>query len=454
MQFAKVLAYSLVVLLGACGSSDDSVDRGGVVLQKYSPEAGCTEDNVKLWAYESMLDYYLFYDQVPSVNPVTYDSAAELVEDIRVLPYDRFSRVAITSDDVEVFVEGKTFGIGAFWQWDSDDRLRVAGVYTDSPLGRAGVARGDRLVSINSVPIENLTDEMYQQFVGTRDNPQSATWTFEDAATLVQAAFNVTPALFDINTVMHSETIEHDEYSGNIGYLVLDRFLGTSESELDAAISKFREDNIQELILDLRYNGGGLVSVATKLVSQIAGPSTDGELLMEYRHNNKYSEFDFSIDFESVDTQLNLNRLVVLTSNYTASASEIVINALSPYIEVVTVGGRTIGKPYISFGNDLCGQRLHALQAEGFNADNVSVYNGIEPSCNSSDDLGRDFGYVMEGTGTEGMLDDAINYLVHGSCDTPVLASTPSLQDDSPQETRLGSFARALPGGGIRTDQH
>lgn len=449
MQLLKILACSLVVIIfGGCNATDD-----GSTLKEYSPEAGCSAANIKLWAYENMQDYYLFYDQVPTVNPTVYPSAANLVETLRVQPYDRFSRIAITSEDEEIFDEGKTFGIGAFWLRDDYGRLRVATVYRDSPLGRTTIVRGDKLVSINGVPVENITEDQYQRFVGTRELPRSSTWRFIDARTNRPSDVTLTPSLFDINTVVHSETFEHRHYEGKIGYLVLDAFLGTSEDELDDVIADFRENNIQELILDLRYNGGGFVNVATKLASQIAGPSTDGKLLMDYRHNIKYTSHDFSLDFESVENNLDLRRLVVITSEYTASASELVINALSPYMQVVTIGSRTTGKPYISFGNDLCGQRLHALQAEGFNANDVSVYNGIIPICASYDYLNRDFGYKENELQTENMLLDAVNHVVYGSCRPVSLATTPSLQYDSSQSTsRVNVFAKSPIIGGARMD--
>ncbi len=445
MQFLKTLAVCLTAFaIGACGSADETASKVDPGLA-----SGCSANGIKQWAYENMTDYYLFADQVPVVNPASYATAATLVEDLRVLPFDRFSRVTTTSGDEEVFVEGKSFGIGVIWQNDSAGDLRVAAVYDDSPLGRAQIKRGFKLTSINNVLLENLSNDLYNEFVGTRENPATSTWSFEDPASAQEYTVSITPALFDINTVLHSQTLSVAGYSENIGYLVLDSFLGTTEAELDAAIAGFRQDNIKELILDLRYNGGGLVSVATKLASQIAGTATEEKLLMEYRHNVTYSEFDFAINFESVEDSLNLERLIVLTSGYTASASELVISALSPYIEVVTIGTRTVGKPYISFGNDYCGERLHALQAEGFNAGDVSVYGGIAPSCGSTDDVTSDFGAI-----SEGMLNDALDYLEFGRCDTPILASAPGLQNDDSQGLRsISAMARPGSTGGARIDR-
>lgn len=316
-----------------------------------------------------------------SLTPLNYLSAGALVEDLRDQPHDRFSYITDASVSEEVFAEGKAYGIVYQWRPDSNGRVIVSAVYDDSPLGRTGVInRGDEIFAINGVELPDLTDAQYEDFVGTRERTSTATWTFIDAQNNQRKTVVLTPALYDINTVLHSEVIEHENHFGKIGYLVFDLFLSTSEAELDSALTTFSNEGINELVLDLRYNGGGLVSIATKLVSQISGKATTGQALMEYRHNNKYAEeLGFSIQFSDESIDLNLDRLIVLTTESTASSSEIVINALSPYIEIVTIGSRTSGKPYITFGNRFCGKEMHALQAEGFNANDISVSGGLAP---------------------------------------------------------------------------
>ncbi|MEM7256663.1 MAG: S41 family peptidase, partial [Pseudomonadota bacterium] len=290
-----------VILLHGCGSSDRNSVASGAAPGEYRHDPACAATNLKHWAYANLKDYYLFYDQVPTVNPDSYASATELVEALRVQPYDRFSRVALTNEEDEVFVEGQTFGVGVIWQWSPRDNLTVGGVYADSPMGRAGVTRGDWLVSINDTPVENLTSATYEKIIGTRATAQASTWIFRDGETGLPATYQITPAVFDINTVLHSEIFTYRHFPDPIGYLVLDRFLGTTENELDQVVAEFSQGQVSELILDLRYNGGGLVYAAAKLASQILGPDAAGEMLMEFRHNDKYTEFDFSVDFEALD---------------------------------------------------------------------------------------------------------------------------------------------------------
>lgn len=448
-QWLKVCNVALMALaISACGSDSDSVD--------FKTGGACGSHAIQQWAYGNLTDYYLFADQVGSVNPLNYSSPSALVEDLRVQPYDRYSYITDASVSDEIFTEGKFYGIGYQWRPDGAGRVIVSAVHKDSPLGRAGnVNRGDEILAINGVELPNLTEAQYIQFVGTRERPANANWTFVDARSGQQKTVSLTPALYDINTVIHSEVIEHPSHSGKIGYLVFDMFLGTSEAELDTALTDFQSEGINELVLDLRYNGGGRVSVATKLSSQIAGAVTNGKPLMEYRHNNKYSEeFDFSLLFSDEPINLGLDRLIVLTTESTASSSEIVISALSPYIEVVTIGSRTIGKSYITFGNEFCGKQMHALQAEGFNANNVSVYGGIAPSCGATDDLSHNFGMGTNGESTEAMLQSAIDYIVQGSCATPLSVANPAVLNDGFQSVSIiESFTENRLVPGARFDQ-
>lgn len=164
----------------------------------------------------------------------------------------------------------------------------------------------------------------------------------------------------------------------------------------------------------MRYNGGGRTRIARKLASLIASPATDGELLIEYRLNDKYSEFNFERIFEPEANALGLQSVVFITSGSTASSSEIVINSLKPYINVRTVGTTTVGKSYISAPRDFCGKRMNALEGEGFNANGVSVYGGIAADCYAQDDTSVDWGIV--GDNPEPMLLAAADSIVFGTC--------------------------------------
>jgi len=135
--------------------------------------------------------------------------------------------------------------------------------------------------------------------------------------------------------------------------------------------------------------------------------------------------------------------VVILTTPSTASASEIVINALKPYIEVITVGGTTSGKPFISTARSFCGLSMNAMEAEGFNAAGVSVNQGIAADCFATDDLSQDFG--LAGGNLEGLAQAGADYLVFGRCDGAAIASAGSLI--SSKSKTLALQDDTLPGG-------
>ena len=232
---------------------------------------------------------------------------------------------------------------------------------------------------------------------------------------------DVTPAEYAINTVLHTEILEPVGYAGRIGYIAFRSFLESSEAELREAFRTFDEADVTDLVVDLRYNGGGRVRIARLLAAQIGSPSTDGELLIQYRFNDRHSNRNFGQTFANDPNGLNMSRVTFLTSGGTASSSEIVINGLAPYLDVSLIGTRTTGKPFISSGRDLCGKRINAMEAEGFNANDVSVFGGISATCFAQDDFTRPFG--TSDVGTEGMLQTALDFVVNGTCNADPLAS-------------------------------
>jgi len=342
-----------------------------------------------------------------------------LIADLRVAEFDTFSSIRDAARVAQLFDEGTSFGMGYRIRRDANNLPRIARVYADSPMGRANVKRSDIVVSVNDIPWDDIDSSLYNDLVGTVDNPLTTTWVFRDSATNETRQIELTQSLYTLNTVVHSQTITHPEYNGEIGYLVFESFLGPSEAELDRALDNFLQNDVTDLILDMRYNGGGLTRIARKLMSQIAGPETNGEQLIEYQHNDKYQALNFERNFEPQSINLNLKRLVVITTNSTASSSEIVINSLRPYINVFTVGSETKGKPYISTARNFCGKSISAMSAQGVNASGVSVFGGIAADCAATDDLTREFG-VIDGN-IEGMARTAANYLVFGSCNTGTL---------------------------------
>jgi len=381
---------------------------------------------VNEWVNRNMLDYYVYADLVPVVNPAGFSSPEELIQQLRFNELDPFSSVQVAAGQDEFTESGGAFGFGFRSNFDNEGNARVTSVFDDSPFGRAGINRGDIIVSIEGVPLFELTDQLVAEFFGDRDNPREAIWEFVKGDTGQTEFVPITIGEFTANTVIFSGTFSNPGFSGTVGYLVFESFIRTSEQELDTAIADLRDAGVTELVLDLRYNGGGLISIANRLASQIAGPSIAGETLVRYAYNNEYTDVNFDFDAVSASPTLDLDRVMVLTTRETASASELVINALQPFMEVVTFGERTLGKPFISAPKFFCGRSLNAMEAEGVNSNGVTVAGGIPADCFAADDLTRDYG--NRSGSIEGMLGSSLDYLLSGACNaSPTFAKQPDL---------------------------
>lgn len=428
------MAFAALVTLVACG--------GGSGDDVFDPDANdsCEVEYQNQWVYNNMRDYYLFYDQVPVVNPQSYATPEDLLKDIRFEERDPFSFLTDASASSLQFEEGREFGLGYRWGRDNDENARILQVVDASPFGLAGIERGDIIVAVDGLDWQDeaLAEIFDERIVGTVEAPGSATWRIEKRDTGELVDLQITSTEYAINSVEAVSEITPDNHDGTIGYFVFHRFLETSEAELLETFQQFSDSGISDLVVDLRYNRGGRVYIAELLASLIAGDSRAGSLLYNYRFNDKYQENNYDLVLRPDLGGLNLSRVVFLTRSATASSSEIVTSGLQPYMDVVTVGSLTAGKPYVQRGRDRCGLRLNAIEAEGFNAAGVSVFGGVPATCKAEDDRSHDFG--LNNGVIEGMLKSGLDYLTQGHCDTGLAAksSARSAMESADTDERQG----------------
>ena len=244
------------------------------------------------------------------------------------------------------------------------------------------------------------------------------------------------------NPVAIVKTIQ--EGSNTIGYLLYNQFSSSFDSNLNAAFATFQSENITDLIIDLRYNGGGSINTATYLGAMVTG-QFNGQLFSKEQWNTKIQELLDASIFENNFTNeivkrdqnqniilqepinsLNLNRVYFITTGSSASASELVMNSLSSYINVSSVGKKTIGKVqgsvtlydsdnYTRTGENLTSNHNWALQPlvlEIKNKDNFNEPDGITPTV----ELSEDFGNLGElGERSDPLLDRTIVLIATGS---------------------------------------
>jgi hypothetical protein len=207
-------------------------------------------------------------------------------------------------------------------------------------------------------------------------------------------------------------------------------FVEPSYAALDAAFAELAAAGLDDLVLDLRYNGGGLVNVAQHLASYVGGARTDGQVFAEFFHNDKNAFRNRLLQFEAKPNQLTLERLIVVTTRASASASELVINALRPFMPVVIIGDTTYGKPVGQYAIGFCDKLLAPVSFSLRNADgHGDFFDGFAPDCAAPDDAAHQLGDPEEGS-----LKEALAVAETGACTPRPL--TPQRKADGQRHPR------------------
>lgn len=212
-----------------------------------------------------------------------------------------------------------------------------------------------------------------------------------------------------------------------IGYMVLNSFLGdTSQinNDFQRVMNIFSNKNVTDIIVDLRYNGGGYVSVQEKLADYLAPASTNDKLMMKETFNDKHQSYNTTLNFKKAGT-LNPTHIFFIVSQSTASASELLINNLKPYMDVKLIGPtNTDGKPVGFFPLSAGDWYVFPVSFRSTNSANAGGYfNGFTPDAITADGLDKDWGDV-----TESCLAKAIKYITTGA----FIAQAPEKVDIDP----------------------
>jgi carboxyl-terminal processing protease len=374
----------------------------------------CTLEGQKRFSRYLLNDYYLWYDEVRSVDARNYSSASAyfyslLTEtpDANNLPKDRFSFVVSTTD-AESLVTGVNVGYGVTWKEDSAKKIRVAFVEPNSPAAAAGMARGGQLESITSGETARVW------YPNTANASVSFTYRDTPASALRSITLNAVTVVEDVVPIVKTVT---SPLGRKVGYIDFHGFSAGAQDKLIEAVTTLKSAAVQDLVLDLRYNGGGYVFIAQSLASMIAGASSDGKTLEQLRFNNKRSDETSASVYKFINSvafadqvaapkyakgtalpRLNLSKVYILSSGDSCSASEAVINGLRGIdVDVVLVGSSTCGKPYGFSEIDNCGLAYFAIEFDGVNAKGVGGYTaGFAARCPASDDFEHKLGDVAE----------------------------------------------------------
>jgi len=392
----KIILITLLIIPLIYGCKEDPV----VPVDEYTDEESARDG-----LYDLMEYVYLWYNTMPTVKVSDYDGPQSLLEAVRYQPIDRWSFVT-DYDSFMASMEGSFVGHGIRMALDDDDNVRVVSLYKNSDLWPEGVRRGWIIKSVNNIPLAPIfisgDDEAYDDLMGASTAGLVNTFTFINPEGS-EVTINSTKASFTINSVTADTVL--DLSSGKTGYLCFETFIDPSEQELNEAFANFKSNNITDLIIDLRYNGGGYMDIAQQLSSLVLSWDDTTSVCYKLNYNSLVGpEWNESYNFIRTESPLGLDRVVFITTRSSASASEVVINSLKPYIGVTIVGDTTHGKPA---GMNIWGYPFPSnsnpdpdykyvfapITFEYVNAsDEGHFYEGMVPDVMASDDITHDFG--------------------------------------------------------------
>ena len=363
--------------------------------------------------------WYLWVDSMNLVAPDSTISPEQYLDTLLYKKRDKWSFMMDATTYDQEFSQGIYTGYGFLALLDNNGYVRVAMVFTNSPFGEAGIKRGNKLISINGNDAATLYNS--DQWSSLLSGSNQHTFIIEDNNGN-QHSYLLTKAEIKQNTVTHYEVLTVNNIK--TGYLVFHTFIQPSVDELNAVFSYFNQQNVTQLILDLRYNTGGQLDVAQQLLNLIAGIKENGKLCSTMEYNAYKSDLNSSEYFSNIKNAISIQKVIAITTSMTASASELVINDLKPYLEVKTVGTKSDGKPV--------GMRVFRykdwveapITFKNVNANNEGdYYNGLPVDSEIADGLDKDWGDPEEAC-----FKEAVYYLQTGEFHTISLLKSTSIQ--------------------------
>jgi carboxyl-terminal processing protease len=415
------------------------------------PETGtaaCSNDGQKQYVLDSLYDWYLWNDLLPgNINIADYASPEELVFEVTTTfgpqnasnqPIDLFSSVGSAAADSQFFGEGKFEGFGFSWRFVDQARtdFRLTRTFAGSPADVGGLGRGQQVLSLNSRTVgEIAASEGISAFFSANE-----TITFE-VQPVAGAVFSssITKDIVTIDPIPQWRVIDLGG-GRSVGYMELSTFISTADPEFGTVFQAFQNAGVSEVIIDLRYNGGGLVSTAELLGDYLGGFVAQNLVFSSTEFNaDRAAQYNSTDLFGLLGSSINLSRLVVIASRGTASASELVTNGMIPHVDVAIVGDRTFGKPVGQIGLEFCDKILRPTAFKLANADgNGDYFDGLPVDCAAADDLS-----VPVGDDLDPNMIAAMSYLNTGAC--PVVSTAPDTNFKAPAEQRDAERRRVRP---------
>ncbi len=424
---------------------------------------------LRSWSNET----YLWYNEITDQNPANFTDRLVYFDELKTTATtasgsdkDNFHFSEPTDEREERVTSGATSGYGARFrliQSSPPREIVVAYLEPGSPAGTAGLLRGTEILEIDGVDAVNGSDTAtLNAGLFPANDGESHTFVVRDVGSTATRTITMTSETVTNSPVLKTDVLTRPS-GDRVGYMLFNTF-GTQSAEeaIYDAFNDFSTQSLDELVIDLRYNGGGFLDISAELAFMVAGPTaTQNKIYETLVFNDQHPTTNpvtgetlsptpfhstaqgFSVAGGTPLPSLGLNRVFVLSTSGTCSASESFVNSLLGIdVEVVLIGGTTCGKPYGFYPTDNCGETYYTIQFQGENDKGFGEYSdGFSPSdgtgigvsvpgCSVADDFSKPLGDV-----DEAQFSAALSYIDTGSCPTgttkPAAQSKITLDSDN-----------------------
>lgn len=444
-QGRAAAALAMAGLLAGCGgdggssTSTATATAGATPTATATTAATCSLPDRQSWALAQLQEWYLFPDTLPAaLNGTLYTTLGDYVDALtataRAQGKDRyFTYVTSIATETAYYASGSSAGFGIRLSLDTSNRLFIAEAFEGAPALAAGIDRGAQILAIGtSVATEQtvtaivaasgsagITDALGPATAGTTRVLRVMDASGTRDVTVIKADYDLAPV-----SARYGAQVINDA-GRKVGYLNLRTFITPAEATLRTAFASFKSAGVTDVIVDLRYNGGGLLSTAQVLSNLLGGNRSTSDVIDYQTFRPEKAANNVTANFAPEASSVAPTHIAFIGTGGTASASELVINAFTPYLHKASalIGTNTYGKPVgqIAIDRTACDDRFRIIAFALENANHQGTYyNGLagytEASCQAGDDLGYPLGDPREAS-TRAALD-----FVEGKTCTPIAA--------------------------------
>jgi C-terminal processing protease CtpA/Prc len=443
----RALALTGALLLSSCGGGGGSGPSGGSAdvpaptptpTPTQSAASECSLRARQDWAAGQLQEWYLFPSLLsqgvePTSHPTVQSYIDALVAPARAQNRDRFfTYLTSIAQENAFYQQGATAGFGFRLLLDQGGRrLYISEAFEGGPALNAGIDRGAEITHVGTSPTDWRSVSELLATGGSAalsnalgpDTPGTSRTFAINTPGVSNRAVVLTKVDFALDPVSdrYGATVIADG-ARKVGYVNLRTFIDTADPNLRAAFASFKAQGISELIIDLRYNGGGLISVA-ELMGDLMGDGRQGQIFSYTTHRDTKAAFNREQRIAVQEQSIAPTKIAFIGTGSTASASELVINGMVPFLRnnMALIGSNTYGKPVgqVALDRPQCDDRLRAVAIKVENAERQGeYYNGLATTvpvtCRAADDITRQLGDPAES-----MVRAALDYLAGRSC-TPI----------------------------------